>query len=246
MAEKQRTLDVLLVETRQAYRGVPYLVVTDWIQQGRLLGEDQVRATGGKTWYRIDAVPALAAFLPRAEPTRVEDRAEALEPVEVDFSWRRPAGEDEGDVDMIPLIDISLVLLIFFMMSAAVSAGVFSPIDTPPAEHQLLKLSEGMYWVGIDAPDKKAGPRYSFGTEKEVLVQPTADVGQFKKGIQSELLNKEGVVKCRIRGNRNLPIQVIQAVYLDVQGVEREVNRQREPGKRLKIEILGEVSEPKR
>jgi biopolymer transport protein ExbD len=248
MAEKVRTLDVLLVETRQAYRGVPYLVVTDWIQQGRLLGEDQVRATGGKAWYRIDAVPALAAFLPRSEPTRVEDRAEALEPVEVDFSWRRPPGEDEGDVDMIPLIDISLVLLIFFMMSAAVSAGVFSPIDTPPAEHQLLKLSEGMYWVGVDAADadKKGTPRYSFGTEKEVLVQPTLDLAQLNKGLQSELAKREGTVKIRIRGNQKLPIQTIQAVYLDLQGVERALNRQRDADRRLRIEILGEVSEPKR
>ena len=144
MAEKRRSLDVMLVETRQAYRGVPYTVVIDWIQQGRLLGEDQVRAAGGTTWHRLDTVPALAAFLPRPEPTRVDDRAEALEPVEVGFSWRRPSGLDESDVDMIPLIDISLVLLIFFMMSAAVRAGVFSPIATPPAEHQLLKLSEDL------------------------------------------------------------------------------------------------------
>src|SRR5262249_22822951 len=128
MAQKVRSLDILVVETRQVYRGVPYAVLTDWIQQGRLLGEDQVRAAGGTTWHRLDAVPALAAYLPRPEPIRVEDRAEALEPVEVDFSWRRPKTDDEGDVDMIPLIDISLVLLIFFMMSAAVKAGVFSPI----------------------------------------------------------------------------------------------------------------------
>ena len=37
---------------------------------------------------------------------------------------------------MIPLIDITLVLLIFFMMTAAVNAGLFSPIDTPPASER--------------------------------------------------------------------------------------------------------------
>ena len=250
MAEKRRTLDVLLVETRQAYRGVPYMVVTDWIQQGRLLGEDQVRATGGSTWHRLDAVPALAAFLPRREPTRVEDRAEALEPIEVEFSWRRPAGEDEGDVDMIPLIDISLVLLIFFMMSATVGAGVFSAIATPPAEHQLLKLSEGMYWVGVDAPDadKKAPPVYSLGTDRQEIVKPTANISQFKSGVTKELAKPElrgVVIKVRVRADRNLPYPVIRDVILDLQGIERDINREREPSQRLKFDIFAEVSEPK-
>jgi len=247
MAEKSRTLDVMLVETRQEYRGVPYTVVTDWIQQGRLLGEDQVRATGGTAWHRLDAVPALAAFLPRPEPTRVEDRAEALEPVHVEFSWRRPAGQDESDVDMIPLIDISLVLLIFFMMSAAVGADVFSPIATPPAEHQLLKLSEGMYWVGVDAQDqdKKTAPLYSLGTDKEKLLKPTADVSQLKGGIQGELVKLRGEVKMRIRADRDLPYQVIRAVILELQGIERDVNRAREPSQRVKLDLFAEVSEPK-
>jgi biopolymer transport protein ExbD len=247
MAEKRRALDVLLVETRKLYRGVPYTVVTDWIQQGRLLGEDQVRAAEGTPWHRLDAVPALAAFLPRPEPTRVEDRAEALEPVEVEFSWRRPVGEDEGDVDMIPLIDISLVLLIFFMMSAAVGAGVFSPIATPPAQHQLLKLSEGMYWIGVDAKDaeKKGAPVYSFGTDKEQKVEPTADVAKVKSAFKSELEKLRGPVKARIRADRNLPYQVIQAVIVDLQAVEDAVNRGREKAGKVKLELSAEVSEPK-
>jgi biopolymer transport protein ExbD len=248
MAQKVRTLDVLLVETRQAYGGVPYTVVTDWIQQGRLLAEDQVRATGGSTWHRLDAVPALAAFLPRPEPTRVEDRAEALEPVEVEFSWRRPRSDDEGDVDMIPLIDISLVLLIFFMMSAAIKAGVLSPIATPPAEHQLLKLSEGMYWLGVDAQDKdkKTAPMYSLGTDTQELVKPTIDVAQLKRGLVSELAKLRGEVKVRVRADRNLPYQVIREIILELQGVERDVNRERDPGQRVRLAIFAEVSEPKR
>jgi biopolymer transport protein ExbD len=249
MAEKRRLLDVWLVENNLVYREVPYTVVTDWIQQGRLLAEDKVRAAGGPRWYRLDAVPALAAFLPRPEPTRVEDKAEALEPVEVDFRWRRPAGEDEGDVDMIPLIDISLVLLIFFMMSAAVGAGVFSPIATPAAGFQVLKLSEGMYWVGIDArgKDKKGETLYSFGSDKKQLLDPTPEVARLKDAFRAELAGTRGDFKTRIRADKDLPYRVIQGVIADLQLVEAGVNRERDKAQqpRVKLDLSAEVSEPK-
>jgi biopolymer transport protein ExbD len=247
MAEKRRVLDVMLIEANQVYRGVPYTVVTDWIQQGRLLGEDKVRAAEGTPWHRLDAVPALAAFLPRPEPTRVEDRAEALEPVEVEFSWRRPAGEDEGDVDMIPLIDISLVLLIFFMMSAAVGAGMLSPIETPSAKYQVLKLSEGMYWIGVDALDKekKTEPVYSLGTDKKLLLEPTSQMAKLKEKFKGELEQLHGEVKARIRGDRGLPYRVIQGVMAELQEVERNVNREREKSAQVRLDLSAEVSEPR-
>jgi biopolymer transport protein ExbD len=55
---------------------------------------------------------------------------------------------------MIPLIDVTLVLLIFFMMTAAVQSGMFTPIDTPPAEHQLVAIAQGTYFLAIDKDSK--------------------------------------------------------------------------------------------
>src|ERR1700676_1731361 len=83
-AAKQRLLDVWILESNTVYRQVPFTVVTDWIQQGRLLGDDRVRPVGKEAWFLVGKVPALAAFLPRAEPQRVEDQAEALAPVEME------------------------------------------------------------------------------------------------------------------------------------------------------------------
>src|SRR4051812_8473605 len=108
-AAKQRLLDVWILETNTVYREVPFVVVTDWLQQGRLLREDCVRLAGSKKWHAIQAVPALGPYLPRVEAQRAEDKAEALEPVELGFEAHRgPGEEDDEDVDMIPLIDISL------------------------------------------------------------------------------------------------------------------------------------------
>jgi biopolymer transport protein ExbD len=128
MAEKRRFLDVWIVETNTVYQEVPFEVVCDWVQQGRLLADDMVRPSGTREWYRLGGYGDFAPYFPRPEPHRAEDAAEALEPVETGFSWRRPLEEEDDDVDMIPLIDVSLVLLIFFMLTAtAVAAGMEAP-----------------------------------------------------------------------------------------------------------------------
>ena len=102
MAQKKRFLDVWIVESNTVYREVPYTVVSDWIQQSRLLGDDMVRRSGTKDWFKIGSSPELAAYIPRSDPLTVEDQAEALEPVEMGFNWKGSRGEEEDDPDMIP------------------------------------------------------------------------------------------------------------------------------------------------
>src|SRR6266576_7149188 len=151
MAEPQRRfLDVWIVESNTVYREVPYTVVTDWVQQGRLLEDDRLKPSGSAQWIRLGDTNAFASFLPKVEPFRVEDQAEALEPVQVDFTWKRRRGDEDDDVDMIPLIDISLVLLIFFMMTASISSGFFVNINTPAAKHKLDTIAQDSYWLGIE------------------------------------------------------------------------------------------------
>src|SRR6185312_11298915 len=132
MTQKRRFLDVWIVESNTVYREVPFQVVTDWVQQGRLLEDDMLRPSGTAEWLKVGGSPDFAPYLPRSEPDRVEDQAEALEPVELDFRWKKRHDDEDDDVDMIPLIDVSLVLLIFFMMSAT-AAVAFGNISTPPA-----------------------------------------------------------------------------------------------------------------
>src|SRR5437764_14856943 len=110
MAANERILDVWLVDSKEVYSAVPFTVVTDWLQQGRLLAEDRVRLAGNKKWHPLSAVPAFAPYLPKEEPLAAGDQAEALEPVELGLDFHRPQEDEDEDVDMIPLIDISLVL----------------------------------------------------------------------------------------------------------------------------------------
>ena len=64
-----------------------------------LYENDQVRLPGTEKWYLLGKVPQLAVYLPRAEPLRSDDQAEALEPVEVEFSWRPHHGDEDDDVE---------------------------------------------------------------------------------------------------------------------------------------------------
>jgi hypothetical protein len=47
----RRHLDVWFIQTN-----VVYSVVTDWLQQGRLLGEDQLRYSGTEKWVTVSTV----------------------------------------------------------------------------------------------------------------------------------------------------------------------------------------------
>lgn len=176
MAETPRLLDVWIVESNMAYREVPFTVVTDWLQEGRLLPTDKIRPSGQADWAIVSDMPALAAFLPRREEHRAEDVAEALEPVATELTWR-PREEDDDDVDMIPLIDVSLVLLIFFMMTSSVSglSGAFRTpvVGSDAAKH--IKVSEGL-WIGIEV-DKDKDAVFTVGAGSEAPKQEDRQLG---------------------------------------------------------------------
>jgi biopolymer transport protein ExbD len=166
MADKQQTLDVWIVEANTVYRDVPYTVVIDWIQEGRLLEEDQARSPGSKDWKRIADYPGLMVYLPKPEPLRAVDQAEALESIQLDFAWKKPPSDEDDDVDMIPLIDVSLVLLIFFMLTAT-PGGAAALVSTPMAENASVGDTSGI-WISIDfAGEGKTGQSvvYSIGRD---------------------------------------------------------------------------------
>ena len=177
---KKKNLDVWITEGNTVYKDVPFTVVADWVQEGRLLENDQVRLPGTEKWFPLGKVPQLAVYLPRAEPMRSDDQAEALEPVEVEFSWKPHAGDEDDDVDMIPLIDISLVLLIFFIMTTTVAVAS-SSILVPETEHGSVLAGPGMVWIGIDKAGDAA--EYSIGEGDK----PAAAEGNaFDQGKQIE------------------------------------------------------------
>ncbi len=221
MAEKRRFLDVWIIETNTVYREVPFTVVADWVQQGRLLENDMLRPSGTAEWFRLGGMPAFAAYLPKADPYRAEDQAEALEPVQVDFSWRRRPDEEEEDVDMIQLIDISLVLLIFFIMTT--TAALSLPIKTPAAEYAWDTSNPDIIWIGINR-DEDGNPTYSLGQGDK-----PADEADANLLAQEQLLDRldlklgersaegKGPVEVIIKAHEELPSGIVLRLTVELE-----------------------------
>jgi biopolymer transport protein ExbD len=169
MADKQRFLDIWIVESNTVYKEVPFNVVTDWVQQGRLLEDDQAKPSGTKEWQRIRDMGEFQPYFHQPEPFRPQDSAEALGAVSLDVSVKRSAEAEDDDVDMIPLIDVSLVLLVFFMLTAT-SVAVTTVVKTPEADYGLLADNpsalridirldpEGVVLYSLGVGDKAPGP----------------------------------------------------------------------------------------
>jgi biopolymer transport protein ExbD len=181
---KKFFFDVWLAQGKTVYRDVPYEVVTDWLTQGRLLGDDRIRPAKTEEWFLIDKVPAFAGFVPKVDLLRTDAKAEALEPVESAFAWGQPEEGEEADPDMIPLIDVSLVLLIFFMMTSTVAA-VVSAIKVPEVTQTKTVDSLKMIWIGINYRGEGFGADYS--------VNRNTDDTKSKDSIKN--LNKEQALK---------------------------------------------------
>jgi hypothetical protein len=127
-----RDFDVWVQSSNTIYKRVPFTVVTDWAQQGRLAATDKLRVAGSAdAWMPVSDDPIIADFLFVKEPAAapIPESAAPAPLAAMDVAWVQPREDEDDDVDMIPLIDISLVLLIFFMMTAAVAT--LSPIDVP-------------------------------------------------------------------------------------------------------------------
>jgi biopolymer transport protein ExbD len=235
MAETKTTHDVWIVETNTVYRAVPYTVVIDWVQQGRLLESDMLRPAGKTDWAPLGELSAFAVFLPRPQANRVEDQAEALEPVEVEFAWKKRSDDEDDDVDMIPLIDVSLVLLIFFMMTAAVAGGgnIFS---LPWAEYA-TDLTSGVLWVGIDR-DIEHRPQYSIGQGDQPAMPEDRNLTeeQVIEKLDSRLGHGQAV-DVTIKGDKQLPFEIISKMTETL-----EIRR----GKGLIRKVLSGVSERQR
>src|SRR5687767_14977865 len=166
MSDRQQ-YDIWIRAIDRVYPQIPYTLLANWIQEGRVLEDDKVRPTGTSPWVELRQDTLLAAYLPRPATIRAEDHAEALEPVELGFGSKIGGTEEEEDVDMIPLIDISLVLLVFFMMTAGemIQASI---VETPPAENARV-IEPGKMTVSVSMVDGNV--RYFFGEQTDPLTQ---------------------------------------------------------------------------
>jgi biopolymer transport protein ExbD len=225
MATHPTAFDVWFVAADTVYKGVPYSTVTGWAEQGRIAGTDRLRPAGtNQPWVKASDHPLVSDFLFHGDIAATGTAADSykpLEPVEMEAVGRR-VDDDDDDVDMIPLIDISLVLLIFFMMTTAVAA--LSPVQVPDMKNASdLRTEKDALTVVIDMrPDKSVFYALRVG-EKPVAADDNnlPDVAALTGRIAARLRDVQRPPEVRIACHKELPRERVREVA-------KELNKLRE------------------
>lgn len=212
-ADTPRFFNVWLVQPNTVYRGVPYSVICDWIQEGRLLGRDCVRTPGAPSWEYLDAHPLFQPYFGNNELPGANDASEALTPIEIDFGPKRREEEDD-DVDMIPLIDISMVLLVFFMMTAE-NLITQAPFKISAVKSAEISSPNGVVQLSIrrdPKDDKKIVYHFKTNYDTSYSEQEVLDL------LRDEKAKAGSQLKVVMQVEATLPFEKVQSLII---GLER-------------------------
>jgi biopolymer transport protein ExbD len=215
--QPKRFFDLWFVQANNVVKEVPFHIVTDWCQQGRAVPDDRIKPSGTSEWYPLGSVMAFQPYFPKPDH-RPQDAAEAMAPVEMDIEWPNQRDDGDEDVDMIPLIDISLVLLIFFMMTMVVAA--VSRISVPDMKNPLsISADPSILRIDIDFREGKAVYALGIGTGNPAPEDDNlgSDVELMTK-LDERLSGVTAPPKVRIAAHGDLPYEIVEEI---LKGLER-------------------------
>jgi len=223
-----KTINVWLVEANIVYKDVPFTVVSDWIQQSRVLEDDRVMFKGTKEWVRVGDSPEFSVYLPRAPEFSAEDEAEALEPVELEVHWKRPHYEEDDDIEMIPLIDVSLVLLIFFVLSAPPTTGAMGGnIPTQEIKNGTPNQNRELIWIGVEFQGENTeGVVYSIGRANKPATKSNMNQADALVALDQELPTDGSQREVCLRVNKKIPHGEIVSLTLELEARRSKISRQ--------------------
>jgi biopolymer transport protein ExbD len=250
VSKAPKAFDVWFVKANTVYKAVPYGVVAEWTQQGRLSPIDKVRPTKTNlAWIDIGEHELFADYVERPIATGVvhvgaagesahrdgdlpsataepADTSTVLQEAE-EIKFRRPSGEEDDDVDMIPLIDVSMVLLVFFILMRA--AGALSPIDVPEMKYAgELRNDPNAITINIDKKDEFT----IFYSVRQGQAAPTPDHDNLDTpakaiGAVDELLaGSQTPPEIRIACRKDLPRERVYEI-------RRELDKRRKDNKNI-------------
>jgi len=240
-----KAFDVWFVAANTVYKAVPYNVVADWTQQGRLAAADMVRPAGTETaWVPVAKHELLSDYLPRATATRspqtAAPRAAAVAeptegaavaesagvPIELPDPEPGPAVsrfEDDDEVDMIPLIDISMVLLVFFIIIQA--TGALAPVDVPEMKYAgQLREDPDAITITIEKLNAESvyysvrvGPSAALPS-RDLLPTPEAAIQALNEALSGVTRPPEVRIACR----KDLPRERVYELRRELEGLRKK------------------------
>jgi biopolymer transport protein ExbD len=243
MAKPPKAFDVWFLTANTVYKAVPYGVVAEWAQGGRLAPTDKVRPAGTTVaWVDVSKNELLADYVPRAvatvsvpaaqvtnvatgdvqipAPSSTAEHVELPEAEEITF--RRPPSEEDDDVDMIPLIDVSMVLLVFFILMRA--AGAISPVDVPEMKYA-GQLSNDPEAITISI--EKRGELEVFYSVRQGQASPQPENDQLNapedaiKAVERLLIGSQKPPEVRIACRKDLPRDRVYELRIELDKLQK-------------------------
>jgi len=131
----------------------------------------------------------------------------------------KPRLDNETDLDITPMIDVTFLLLIFFMVTSTMQAS--PDLDVPPAEHGIGAARDNATIIVIKAPESPgATPEIGLGDANN-QENPNATLEQVRayveQGLNDGASPKEHVI---IKADREVPHGFVQKVTRVVNEVE--------------------------
>jgi biopolymer transport protein ExbD len=158
-----------IVAQDQLIGPLPLEVLVEMAANGEISPQDLVRPGGSQAWIRVTEVPELAARLavpPAPDPFGADppdDLPEAGDARDL-FEIGRGTPHEEAAMEMAPMIDVTFLLLIFFMLTNSLANP--AAMEVPDAVHgrgvtlegqQLILVDqEGRYYLGDAATEQSA------------------------------------------------------------------------------------------
>lgn len=119
----------------------------------------------------------------------------------------------DGEMDITPMIDVTFLLLIFFMVASTMQGT--PDIDVPPAQHSIGVDSAGASVVTILAPKSSAeSPRIVLG-DGEGLEADLADVRRY---VEDSI--RDGKKRIVLKAEGDVPHGVVDEVAQSIKSVE--------------------------
>lgn len=134
--------------SQKVYSKIPFPKVKAWILEGRIDPDDLLSKESGQ-WVSAASIAELAAFF---APDSLG--AEVISSEDVGFAWRdKENQEEEVAVDMTSMIDVTFLLLIFFMVTATFAINQTKDVRVPSSSSTVSNKPEKILVV-VDSEEK--------------------------------------------------------------------------------------------
>jgi biopolymer transport protein TolR len=119
----------------------------------------------------------------------------------------------DGEMDITPMIDVTFLLLIFFMVASTMQGT--PDVDVPPAQHSIGVDSAGATVVTILAPLSSAeSPRIVLGDGEG----PEADQGEVRRYVEDGI--REGKRRIVLKAEGDVPHGLVDEVSQTIKSVD--------------------------